>query len=405
MAADRRQPLDGIQVVDVSRYLSGPTATMLLGDLGASVIKVEGLPRGDAARESGPFQDSESVYFMASNRNKRSIAVDLRHPDGLALVRRLAGRADVFVQNFKPGTVEKMGLGFEDLASLNPRLVYCSISGFGTEGAGRDLPGFDQSAQAMSGLMSVTGTEQTGPLRVGIAIGDSSAGVFAALGIVTALFQRDRTGLGEHVRTSLMESLLSLLSYQAQKYLSLGVVPGQDGNDHPLMFPQGTFHAKDGPFTIASGNDAMWRTLCGIVEDPDLGTDPRFRSNADRMRNRVLLRTILEERFRVRPVTYWLEAINRAGIPAAPIYDIAQALTSTIAADLSMVVEADHTTLGRMKLLGTPVKVGDAEPQPRFGPPVLGQHTVEICREAGLTDEETARLLDAHVVRSVEALA
>ena len=405
MAADRRQPLDGIQVVDVSRYLSGPTATMLLGDLGASVIKVEGLPRGDSARESGPFQDSESVYFMASNRNKRSIAVDLRHPDGLALVRRLAGRADVFVQNFKPGTVEKMGLGFEDLASLNPRLVYCSISGFGTEGAGRDLPGFDQSAQAMSGLMSVTGTKQTGPLRVGIAIGDSSAGVFAALGIVTALFQRDRTGLGEHVRTSLMESLLSLLSYQAQKYLSLGVVPGQDGNDHPLMFPQGTFHAKDGPFTIASGNDAMWRTLCGIVEDPDLGTDPRFRSNADRMRNRVLLRTILEERFRVRPVTYWLEAINRAGIPAAPIYDIAQALTSTIAADLSMVVEADHTTLGRMKLLGTPVKVGDAEPQPRFGPPVLGQHTVEICREAGLTDEETARLLDAHVVRSVEALA
>ncbi len=405
MAADRRQPLDGIQVVDVSRYLSGPTATMLLGDLGASVIKVEGLPRGDAARESGPFQDSESVYFMASNRNKRSIAVDLRHPDGLALVRRLAGRADVFVQNFKPGTVEKMGLGFEDLASLNPRLVYCSISGFGTEGAGRDLPGFDQSAQAMSGLMSVTGTKQTGPLRVGIAIGDSSAGVFAALGIVTALFQRDRTGLGEHVRTSLMESLLSLLSYQAQKYLSLGVVPGQDGNDHPLMFPQGTFHAKDGPFTIASGNDAMWRTLCGIVEDPDLGTDPRFRSNADRMRNRVLLRTILEERFRVRPVTYWLEAINRAGIPAAPIYDIAQALTSTIAADLSMVVEADHATLGRMKLLGTPVKVGDAEPQPRFGPPVLGQHTVEICREAGLTDEETARLLDAHVVRSVEALA
>ncbi|MDA8204116.1 MAG: CoA transferase [Chloroflexi bacterium] len=403
MAAERAQPLEGVTVVDVSRYLSGPTATMLLGDLGAAVIKVEGLPRGDSARESGPFQDAESVYFMASNRNKRSIAVDLRHPDGLALVRRLAGRADVFVQNFKPGTVEKMGLGFEDLASLNPRLVYCSISGFGVDGAGRNLPGFDQSAQAMSGLMSVTGTEQTGPLRVGIAIGDSSAGVFAALGIVTALFQRERTGVGQHVRTSLMESLLSLLSYQAQKYLSLGMIPGQDGNDHPLMFPQGTFHAQDGPFTIASGNDAMWRTLCGIVEAPDLGVDPRFQRNADRMRNRVLLRTILEERFRARPVAYWLEAINRAGIPAAPIYDIEQALMSAITADLSMVVEADHATLGRMKLLGTPVKVGDADLQPRSGPPVLGQHTVEICREAGLTDEETARLLGAHVVRSAGA--
>jgi crotonobetainyl-CoA:carnitine CoA-transferase CaiB-like acyl-CoA transferase len=391
--------LAGIRVVDLSRYLSGPTATMLLADMGAEVVKVEALPHGDPARESGPFQGTESVYYMASNRNKRSLAIDLRDARGRDILAQLIARADVFVQNFKPGTIEQMGFGYEDVRLLNPRLVYCSISGFGSRGAGRNLPGFDQSAQAMSGLMSVTGTNHTGPLRVGIAIGDSSAGVFAALGIVTALYQRERTGLGQLVETSLMESLLSLMSYQAQKWLSLQEIPPRDGNDHPLMFPQGTFQAEDGPMTLASGNDVMWRRLCDLIGAPELADDSRFRDNASRMRNRVELRKLLESRLRHRPAAYWLDAINNAGIPAAPIYTLEQALTSDIARDLDMVAEVEHPTLGPLSVLGRPVKVGRRDGWLRSAPPVLGQDSFDVCRELGLSSEELDQLVADGVLR------
>jgi crotonobetainyl-CoA:carnitine CoA-transferase CaiB-like acyl-CoA transferase len=391
--------LAGIRVVDLSRYLSGPTATMLLADEGADVIKVESLPNGDPARESGPFHGGESVYFMASNRNKRSLAVNLRDPDGLAIVRRLCARADVFVHNFKPGTVEKMGLDPATLQGENPRLVYLSISGFGSRGPGRDLPGFDQSGQAMSGLMSVTGTDQTGPLRVGIAIGDSTAGVFGALGIVMALYERERTGVGQVVETSLIESLLSLMSYQAQKYLSLGEVAGQDGNDHPLMFPQGTFPTADRPITLASGSEAMWRRLCDVLGAPELASDERFRDNALRMHNRVILRAAIEERLRHRPAAYWLEAINAAGIPATPIYRLDDALSSDFVTSLGMVAETTHTTIGPLRILGQPVKVGVPDNGwLRRPPPLLGQHSREVCRELGLSDAEIERLTEAGVL-------
>ncbi len=399
MASPTARTLAGINVVDLSRYLSGPTATMLLADMGADVIKVESLPHGDPARESGPFHGDQSVYYMASNRNKRSLAVDVRDPRGIDVVRRLVAGADVLVQNFKPGTIEAMGLGYDEVSASNPRLVYCSISGFGTRGAGRTLPGFDQSAQAMSGLMSVTGTAATGPLRVGIAIGDSSAGVFAALGIVAALYERERTGRGQLVETSLMESLLSLMSYQAQKWLSLGEVAGQDGNDHPLMFPQGLFEAEDGPLTLASGSDAMWRRLCEVLDAPELAADERFLDNASRMRHRVELRKLLEVRLRRRPAGYWIEAINAAGIPAAPVYNLEQALTSDIARDLEMVAEIGHPTLGPLKLLGRPVKLGESDAWLRTAPPVLGQHTFDICRELGLTAEAIDRLVTDGVIQ------
>lgn len=388
-----------MRVVDFSRYLSGPTATMLLADLGADVVKVEGLPNGDPSRESGPFHDGESIYFMSSNRNKRSLAVDMRQPTGASIVSSLVERADVVVQNFKPGTMEKMGLGWEAARQTNPRLVYCSISGFGAEGPGRDLPGFDQSAQAMSGLMSVTGTQETGPLRVGIAVADSSAGVFAALGIVSALYERERTGAGQLVETSLIESLLSLMNYQAQKYLSLGDVPGQDGNDHPLMFPQGTFQTADAPITLASGSEAMWRRLCDVLGLKELVDDARFADNAARMENRVVLRTLLEERLRTRSAAEWLEAINGAGIPATPIYSVDQALESDMIKTLELVATIDHPTIGPLQVLGRPFTLGkERTGWLRRPPPLLGEHSLEIADEIGLPPAEAKQLVDAGVI-------
>lgn len=386
--------LTGIRVIDLSRYLSGPTATMLLADMGADVIKVESLPLGDPARQSGPFHQSESVYYMASNRNKRSIAVNLRDPRGQKLVADLTAHADVIVQNFRPGMVDKMGLGYEALHARNPRLIYCNISGFGVRGPGRDLAGFDQSAQAMSGLMSVTGTAATGPLRVGIAIGDSSTGVFAALGIVSALCERERTGVGQLVETSLMQSLVSLMSYQAQKYLSLSEVPGQDGNDHPLMFPQGTFPTQDMPITLASGNEVMWHRLCDLLGRPELAEDERFGNNAKRMQNRAELRRILEDELKKRPAAEWIERINGAGIPAAPIYNVAQALDSDIVQSLDMVAEVEHPLIGNLRVLGRPVSGSTSDEQwLHRPPPLLGQHTIEVMREAGLADAEIDDLL------------
>jgi crotonobetainyl-CoA:carnitine CoA-transferase CaiB-like acyl-CoA transferase len=390
---------DGIRVVDFSRYLSGPTAAMMLADYGADVVKVETLPGGDPSRESGPFHDGQSVYFMCSNRNKRSLAVDLRTQAGRELVDKLVDRADVLIQNFKPGTMQTMGLGYERLRARNPRLVYCSISGFGSSGPGGQLPGFDQSAQAMSGLMSVTGTAATGPLRVGIAIGDSTAGIFAALGIVSALYERDRTGNGRLVETSLIESLLSLMSYQAQKYLSLGDVPGQDGNDHPLMFPQGTFAAADGPITLASGSDAMWRRLCQVLELSELAGDSRFADNAARMTNRVELRRILEARLGTRTAADWLEAINDAGVPASPIYSVDQTLNSEIVRALGMVASVDHPTIGELSVLGRPFTLGDE----RTGwlhraPPLLGEHSVEVCEELGASADDVEGLVESGVI-------
>lgn len=392
--------LDGLRVVDFSRYLSGPTLTMLLADLGAEVIKVETLPGGDPARASGPFDDGESVYFMASNRNKRSLAVDLRTGEGAELVHRLVDSADIFVQNFRPGVAEKMGFGYETLAERNPGLIYCNISGFGIEPPGADLPGFDQTAQAMSGLMSVTGTAETGPLRVGIAVGDSVTGVFGTVGVLAALHERDRTGAGQRVDVSLMESMLTMMSYQAQKYLSLGVVPGQDGNNHPIMFPQGTFAAADGPITLAVGSPAMWQKLCEALDLPDLAADERYADNAGRMEHRDVLRAAIEARLASAPAASWIERINAAGVPSSPVLDVGQALELPVTHQLGMVEEIEHQRLGRMKVLGRVVKGNrPADGWLHHAPPLLGQHTVEICREAGLTDDQIDELLERGVVQ------
>jgi crotonobetainyl-CoA:carnitine CoA-transferase CaiB-like acyl-CoA transferase len=390
-------PLSGIRVVDLTRYVAGPLMAMTLGDLGADVIKVETVA-GDPARESGPFLDGESTYYMASNHSKRGIALDLRDPRGKDLLLKIIDTADVFAENFRPGTAAAMGLSYATLHARNPRLVYVSISGFGDTDAGRDMPGFDQTVQAMSGLMSVTGTDETGPLRVGIAVCDSVTAAFAAVGTLAALVERASTGEGTLVQATLMQSALAIINYQAQNALSTGVAPTRNGNDHPIMFPQGTFKAGDSAVTIASGNEKMWRKLCTVLGLDELAEDPRYADNAGRMQHRKELRRLLEQVLATRPAARWIELINQAGIPAGPVLDIRQALDHPTTRALGLVQQVEHATLGPIDVLGKAVRVGDDDPHIHRPAPLLGQHSLEVLSELGIPASEIETLIAEGVV-------
>jgi crotonobetainyl-CoA:carnitine CoA-transferase CaiB-like acyl-CoA transferase len=293
-----------------------------------------------------------------------------------------------------------MGLGYEALSSRNPRLVYCNISGFGMVPPGSAVPGFDQTAQAMSGLMSITGTPETGPLRVGIAVADSSTGLAATVGVLAALIERTKTGRGTVVNSSLMETMLTLLNYQAQKYLSLGVVPGQDGNDHPIMFPQGSFRTADGAITLASGNEKMWRRLCAALGLESLAEDPNYRDNAARMANRKELRRLLESSLQTRTTKEWLEIIAGFGVPCSPVLNVREALEHPITDALQMVEKITHTSLGPMKVLGSMVKLPSNDQWLRLPPPLLGEHSRAICQEAGYSQPEIDMLFASGIVAS-----
>lgn len=390
-------PLDGIRVVDLTRYVAGPLAAMTLGDLGADVVKVE-TAGGDPARESGPFVDGESTYFMASNHSKRGLSLDLRDPRGLALLLELIDTADVFIENFRPGTAVAMGLGPDALHARNPRLIHVSITGFGNTEAARDLPGFDQTVQAMSGLMSVTGTDDTGPLRVGIAVSDSATGAFATVGVLAALVERARTGRGTTVEASLMQSTMAIINYQAQNALSTGVAPGRNGNDHPIMFPQGTFKAGSSAITIASGNEKMWRKLCGALGLDELAEDPRYADNAGRMAHRRELRRVIEDVLATRPASEWIEVINAAGVPAGPVLDLREALDHPTTRALGLVQSVNHTRLGPMDVVGKAVTVGDDARQIPRPAPLLGEHSVELLAELGHAEDEIEKLIADGVV-------
>lgn len=388
---------DGITVLDLSRYIAGPTASMMLADQGADVVKVEPLPTGDPSRQSGPYDDDHSVYFMSANRNKRSLALNLRNPESLKIVAELAAQADVLIENFKPGTTTAMGIGPEQLAKTNPRLVYCSITGFGTGPIGSTMAGFDQNAQGMSGLMSVTGTDESGPLRAGVPISDSVTGLVASFAIAAKLLERERTGLGGAVSTSLMESSSFLLTYQAQKYLSLGMIPEREGNDHPLLFPQGTFRAADGYLTIASGNQTMWRKLCGALGLDELVEHPDYADNEVRKANRVALRALMEERLAAHPAAYWIEYISAAGVPCGEVLDVGGSFEHPVARELGLAATVQHTDLGEMKVLGRPANTGD-DGWLRLPPPLLGEHTAQILEELGYDAPGVAELIRAGAI-------
>ena len=392
-------PLAGIRVLDLGRHLAGPTCAMWLGDLGADVIKIEKPGEGDDGRASGPpFFDGQSAFFLAANRNKRSIELDIKQPEGQEIFRRLAATADVVVENFRPGVMDALGIGYQAMAERNPRIIYCSISGFGADGPYADRPGLDQIIQGVSGLMSVTGFEGGEPVRVGIPIADLLTGLLAAYGVLAALQARERIGRGQHVQTSLLEGMVGMLSFQAVRYLNGAGAPPPAGNHHPLNAPYGVFRARDGYLTIGATGEKRWRKLCEVLGAEEWLDDPRFKTNGDRHRNRELLAELISERLQARTIDEWESILNEAGIPCGPIYGIDQAMEHPQVRHRQMVVELPHPAMGTVRLLGLPVKLSETPGAIRVAPPLLGQHTDEVLREIGVTGDELRRLRERGVI-------
>ena len=396
-------PLSGVRVLDLSRALAGPFCAMILGDLGADVVKVEPTPAGEMIRGWGPFDRDVSVYYLSVNRNKRSLALDFRKREGLDLISEMAKSADVLIENFKPGTMEEMGLSCETLRAANPRLVYANVTGFGRDGPYGDWPGVDQIAQGMSGFMSITGTTESGPTRVGLPIGDVCAGMWAALGVQAALLQRHVTGHGQRVETSLLASLVGMLNVQGQRYLNLGDVPKGIGNDHPVICPYGTFQAKDGPFNMAALTDDMWARLCRLLGDEALRTDTRFKDNTQRMAHRDDVKSRLNGHFSARTRLEWTKDLVALGLPAGPVYDLADVFADAQVKHCGMVETITHPTLGDLKQLSSPLRLDSIGPRTvRIPPPRLGEHSDGVLRDFGIGAERIAELRKSKVILTLE---
>jgi crotonobetainyl-CoA:carnitine CoA-transferase CaiB-like acyl-CoA transferase len=385
-------PLEGLRVLDLTHALAGPYCTMLLADLGADVIKVEQPVEGDHSRRWGPpFVNGESAYFLSVNRNKRSVALDLKHEAGLRAAVDLALASDVLVENFRPGTAARLGLGWDVLHERKPELVYASISGFGQ---GRpSLAGYDQIAQGTSGLMSITGQPDGRPTKVGVPVGDIVAGMFTAQAIMANLLERARTGTGRYIDVALNDSLMALLTYQAGRYFATGEPPRSDGNHHAVVAPYGTFATRDGHLNLAVGSDEQYHRFCEALQAPELATDPRFGSNAERQAARTDLTIEIERRLTRRTTGEWLARMEAAGIPAGPIHDLGAAFTDPVAVEREMRVAVDHPIAGPIWLVGMPWKLDGLKAPVRLAPPTLGQHTAEVLTGVlGYTPEQVAAL-------------
>ncbi len=375
--------LAGLSVLDLTSQLSGPYCAMILADLGADVVKVERPGQGDDARAMGPHVAGESAPFMTFNRNKRSITIDLKTADGRAIARRLAARADVVLENWRPGAAARLGLGWEDVRTLNPRAIYCSISGFGQTGPYASRGGFDRIAQGMSGMMSVNGAEDGPPLPVPIPVSDIGTGMFGVIGILAALHAREQSGVGQLVDTSLLETPIAWAVYEASSYFATGEVPLRLGPGHRTAAPYQAFRTADGWINLGGGSPAFWPIICGVLGVPTLADDPRFATPTLRVKNRATLAELLEARFVTAPTATWLERLEAAGVPAGPILDYRQVFADPHVRHREMAVEVDHPRAGRTRVLGIPVKLSATPGAVRRPAPTLGQHTEEVLSELG----------------------
>jgi crotonobetainyl-CoA:carnitine CoA-transferase CaiB-like acyl-CoA transferase len=398
-------PLAGLKVIDLSHVMAGPTCALMLADMGAEVIKVEKVPGGDDTRRSVPPEiGGESAAFMMMNRNKRGIVLDLKTEGGKAALRRLLRDADVVIENYRRGTMDRMGFGYEALRKENPRLIYCTISGFGRTGPYADRGGFDLIAQGMSGLMSITG-EGPGrpPVKVGAPVTDITAGVLACMGVLAALHRRNQTGQGQMVDTSLFEAGIMHTYWQSAICFATGTPPGPMGSAHPLNAPYQAFPTKDGWITVGAANQANWQRLLRVLGAEALADDPRFADNRGRMANLKALEDTLTTIFQKRSTEEWLALLEEAGVPAGPVLNVRQMHENEQALARQMIVETDHPRAGRVKTLGLPVKFSDTPGGIRRPAPVYGQHTREVLREYGFTEAEIDRMVQEGAVIAAEA--
>ena len=406
----RTGPLKDLKVIDLSHIMAGPACSMLLADMGADVVKVERIPQGDDSRRMvPPTIGDESAAFLIMNRNKRDIGLDLRAEAGRKVLSRLLKNADVLIENFRRGAMEQMGFGYDAVHALNPKLIYCSISGFGRTGPYADRGGFDLVAQGMSGLMSITG-EGPGhpPVKIGAPVTDITAGILACLGILAALHSRESTGQGQMVDTSLFEAGIVHTYWHSAMCFAAGRTPGPMGSAHPLNAPYQAFPTSDGWITVGAANQGNWLRLVDALDAPELRPkldgDPRFLTNADRMRNLEALTATLTPLFKRRTSAEWLRRLEQAGVPAGPVLEIGQMHADPQAIAREMVVETMHPTAGRVKAIGLPIKFSDTPGGVRRAAPLFGQHTREVLRENGFSDSEIEQLLEQGVIHMPDSI-
>jgi crotonobetainyl-CoA:carnitine CoA-transferase CaiB-like acyl-CoA transferase len=379
-------PLEGIRIVDLTRARAGPTAVRQLADMGADVVKVE-------AREEVEGDSTALGFdFLNLHRNKRSITLDLKHPRAIEVLKRLVEKADVVIENFRPDVKRRLGIDYEALSAINPRLIYGSISGFGQSGPYRDRPGYDQIAQGMGGLMSITGLAGQGPVRVGIPVADLTAGIFLAQGILVALYERERSGKGQWIHTSLLQAMVTMLDFQAARWLIDGEIAPQAGNDHPTGIPTGVFTTADGHINIAASGQTMYRRLCTAIGAPELIDDPRFKTLGDRSKNRKQMNAELDRLLVKKSSAEWIEALNAAGVPSGPILNIEEVFENEQVKHLGLAQPVRHRTRGEMKVQAPPVTLSRTPGAIRRAAPEHGEHTDEILKELGYTTEDIAAL-------------
>jgi crotonobetainyl-CoA:carnitine CoA-transferase CaiB-like acyl-CoA transferase len=397
--AAREGPLTGVRVLDLSRVLAGPFCSMILGDLGAEVIKVEELGKGDQTRTIPPFKSGESHYFLAINRNKRSVAVDMKTAAGRELVLRLCRRSDVVVENFRPGVLERLGLGYADLAAVKPDLIMCSISGFGQTGPLRTTASFDLITQAMSGVMSINGEADGPPTKLGLPMGDIGGGMWAAIGALSGLQHRQRTGKGLHVDLSLLDGLMGLLGYLAELHFFTGENPGRVGSSHHSIVPYGRFEVKDGHMVLALHVGSFWRKFCSAIDREDLIQDPRFRTTADRSAHRAELEAMVTAVLKTRSAAEWHKLLEDADVPHGPVNSIGEALAQPVVAARGLIKTVQHPHAGAVRVVGSPLNFGDQFADAPYTPaPLLGADTVAVLADLGYTAADIESMRAAGVI-------